>query len=71
MLALLACVVAAALGAKPLAGWVDASLVSGTFVQDAVDEWSDVMQRIGVTRPYDMLRRTIRDAEAVRFPGRD
>jgi hypothetical protein len=71
MLALLACVVAATFGAKPLAAWVDASLVSGTFVQDAVDEWSDVMQRIGVTRPYDVLRRAIRDAEAARFPGRD
>jgi hypothetical protein len=69
--ALLACVVAATLGAKPLAAWVDASLVSGTFVQGAVDEWSDVMQRVGVTRPYDILRNAIRDAGAVRFPGRD
>jgi hypothetical protein len=71
MLALLACVVAAMFGAKPLASWVDASLVSGTFVQDAIDEWSDAMQRIGVTFPYDVLRRAIRDAEAARFPGRD
>src|SRR5579859_618800 len=71
MLALLACVVAATLGAKPLAAWVDASLVSGTLVQGAVDEWSDAMQRIGMTRPYDMLRHAIRDAEAARFPGRD
>jgi hypothetical protein len=71
MLSLLACAVAATFGAKPLAAWVDASLVSGTFVQGAVDEWSDVMRRVGVTRPYDMLRNTIRDAEAARFPGRD
>lgn len=71
MLALLACVVAATLGAKPLAAWVDASLLSGTLVQSAVDEWSDAMERIGVTRPYDVLRHAIRDAEAARFPGRD
>ena len=71
VLALLACVVAATLGAKPLAAWVDVSLISGTFVQVAVDDWSDVMQSIGVTRPYNVLRRAIRDAEAARFPGRD
>lgn len=71
MLVLLACVVAATLGAKPLADWADASLISGTFVQVAVDDWSDIMQSIGVTRPYDVLRHAIRDAEAARFPGRD
>jgi len=71
MFALLACVVAATLGAEPLSAWVDASLVSGTFIQSAVDNWSDAMQRIGVTRPYTVLRRAIRDAEAAHFPGRD
>jgi hypothetical protein len=71
MLGVIACVVAATLGAQPFAAWVDASLVSGTFIQSAVDDWSDAMQRIGVTRPYDVLRHAIRDAEAAHFPGRD
>jgi hypothetical protein len=71
MLALLACVVAATLGAEPFAAWVDASLVSGTFIQSAVDDWSDAMQRIGVTRPYEVARHAIRAAEAAHFPGRD
>lgn len=71
MLALLACVVAATLGAGPFAAWVDTSLVSGTFIQGAVDDWSDALQRIGATRPYELARHAIRVAEAARFPGRD
>lgn len=71
VLALLACVVAATLGAQPLAAWVDASEASGTVVQDAVDAWSDAMRRIGLDRPYETLRRVVRDAEAARFPGGD
>jgi len=71
VLALLACVIAATLGAQPLAAWVDASVASGTVLQDAVDTWSDAIQRVGLDRPYDMLRHAVRDAEAVRFPGGD
>jgi hypothetical protein len=71
MLALLACVVAATLGAQPLAAWVDASEASGTVVQDVVDTWSDTMQRIGFDRPYETLRHLVRDAEAAHFPGGD
>lgn len=71
MLALLACVVAATLGAQPLAAWVDASEASGTVVQDVVDTWSDTMQRIGFDRPYEKLRHLVRDAEAAHFPGGD
>jgi hypothetical protein len=70
-LALLACVVAATLGAQPLAAWVDASEASGTVVQDAVDMWSDAMRRIGFDRPYETLRRAVRDAEAAHFSGSD
>lgn len=71
VLALLACVVAATLGAQPLAAWVDASEASGTVLQDAVDAWSDAMRRIGFDRPYEMLRHAVRDAEAAHFPGSD
>lgn len=71
VLALLACVIAATLGAQPFAAWVDASEANGTVLQGAVDAWSDAMRRIGCDRPYEMLRHAVRDAEAARFPGGD
>lgn len=70
-LALLACVVAATLGAQPLAAWVNASIVTGTFLQDAANSWLSVTQHVGLDRPYTILRHAIRDAEAAQFPGRD
>jgi len=70
-LSLLACVTAATLGAQPLAGWVDASIVAGTFLQDAADSWLTITQRIGLDQPYTILRNTIRGIEAARFHGRD
>ena len=71
MFALLACVVAATLGAQPLAAWVDASLASGTVLQEAADDWADAMRSAGLDRPYDTLRHAVRNAEDVRFPGGD
>jgi hypothetical protein len=63
-IAVLSCFVAALFGAAPLAAWVDASIVGGTVVQQAADHWHEVTQRIGFDRPYDALRRAVRDAEA-------
>jgi hypothetical protein len=60
---------AAVFGAAPLAVWVDASLASGTVIEQAADAWHEQMQRLGLDRPYVTLRRTLRDAEAARFGG--
>ena len=61
--ALLCCVVAALLGAPPLAAWVDASIAAGTVVQQAADDWLALTQRVGLDRPYEVLRHAIRGAE--------
>lgn len=61
---LLACLVAAVLGAAPLAGWVDASILGGTVVQKAADDWLALTQRVGLDWPYKALREAIRAAEA-------
>ena len=60
---LLACATAAVFGAKPLADWVDGSIVAGTVVQDAADGWLALTQKAGLERPYDLLRAAIRQAE--------
>ena len=65
-IALLSCIVAALFGATPLAAWVDASIVAGTAVQQAADAWLELTQRVGLDRPYDLLHRIVRDAEAAR-----
>jgi hypothetical protein len=62
-LALLTCVVAALFGAKPLAGWVDTSVLADTIVQQTADEWLSVTQRLGFDRPYEVLRQAVRQAE--------
>jgi uncharacterized membrane protein len=62
-LGLLTCLVAAVLGAKPLATWVDNSIVADTVVQQAADEWLALTQRLGLDRPYDVLRQAVREAE--------
>ncbi len=61
--ALVCCAVAALLGATPLAAWVDTSIIAGTVVQQAADDWLALTQRVGLDRPYDALRHAIRDAE--------
>ena len=61
--ALLACVAAAVLGAKPLAGWADNSIMADTVVQQAADEWLSLTQKVGLDRPYDVLRQSVRAAE--------
>ncbi len=63
-IAILSCFVAALFGAAPLAAWVDASMVSGTVVQQVADNWHELTQRVGFDRPYNALRRAVRDAEA-------
>jgi hypothetical protein len=63
-IALVGCCVAALFGAAPLAAWVDASVVSGTVVQQAADGWHGLTRRVGFDRPYDVLRGAVRDAEA-------
>jgi hypothetical protein len=62
--ALIASLVAAAFGAAPLAAWVQASPLDGTVQQQAADEWLAMTRRIGLDRPYDVLRHAVRDAEA-------
>jgi hypothetical protein len=62
--ALVGCVVAAALGAQPLASWVDASIAGGTVLQLAADDWLALTQRAGLDRPYALLHRAMRGAEA-------
>ena len=71
VLALLACAVAATLGAQPLAAWTDASIAAGTSLQDAAKFWLSLTQSVGFDRPYTALRHTVRDLEAARFPDRD
>ena len=63
-IAILSCFVAALFGAVPLAAWVDASVVSGTVVQQAADGWRELTRRVGFDLPYDVLRGAVRDAEA-------
>jgi len=67
LIALLGCGSAAVFGAAPLSAWVDASNANGTAVQQAADGWRLLMQRAGLDRPYDSVRREVRDAEAVHF----
>ena len=62
-LALLACLSAALLGAKPLASWVDSSIVADTVVEEAADGWLSLTQRLGFDRPYEALRQAVRAAE--------
>jgi hypothetical protein len=64
VIALLGCVTAAAFGAAPLAEWVDASIAADTVVQRATDAWLELVQRIGLDRPYAALRHAVRAAEA-------
>ena len=61
--ALVCCIVAALLGAAPLAAWVDTSIAAGTVVQQAANDWLSLTQSVGLDRPYDVLRHAIRDAE--------
>ena len=61
--ALLCCFTAALFGAAPLSAWVNASIVGGTVVQQATDQWLSLTQELGLGRPYDMLRRAVRAAE--------
>jgi hypothetical protein len=63
-LAVLACLVSAVLGAKPLAGWVESSILADSAVQQAADEWLSFTERFGLDRPYNVLRRAVREAEA-------
>ncbi|HEY2619812.1 MAG TPA: hypothetical protein VGI78_20890 [Acetobacteraceae bacterium] len=63
-IAILSCFVAALFGAAPLAAWVDASILSGTVVQQVADSWHELTQRVGFDRPYEALRRAVREAEA-------
>src|SRR5262249_39815681 len=63
ILVLLACFVSALLGAKPLAAWVNGSIVAETVVQNAGDDWLWLSHRIGLDWPYDALRQGVRDAE--------
>ena len=65
-IALLACITAALFGAAPLDAWVNASIAGGTVVQQAADAWLDVTQRLGLDRPYDALRRVVRNVEGTR-----
>jgi hypothetical protein len=69
LIALLGCGSAAVFGAAPLAAWVDGSIANGTAIQQAADAWLHLTQRIGLDRPYDSLRREVRDAEAAHFGG--
>jgi hypothetical protein len=57
-------IVAATLGATPLASWVDASIAGGTVVQQAADDWLALTQRAGLDRPYAALRQAMRGVEA-------
>lgn len=68
-IALLGCFTAALFGAAPLAAWVDASIMGGTVVEQAAEAWLGLAQRLGLDRPYDAIRRAVRDAEAARFGG--
>lgn len=67
--ALVGSIVAAVFGAVPLAAWVDALPASPivTAMQQATDAWRDLAQRGHLNRPYDVLRRAVRDAESARF----
>lgn len=69
LIALLGCISAAAFGAAPLAAWVDGSIANGTAVQDVADGWLRMTQIVGLDRPYEFVRREVRDAEAARFAG--
>jgi hypothetical protein len=69
LMALLGCGSAAVFGAAPLAAWVDGSIANGTVIQQAADAWLHLTQRAGLDRPYDSLRRDVRDAEASHFGG--
>jgi hypothetical protein len=69
LMALLGCGSAAVFGAAPLAAWVDGSIANGTVIQQAADAWLHLTQRAGLDRPYDSLRRDVRDAEAAHFGG--
>jgi len=66
-IALLGCLVAALFGAAPLAAWVDSSIAEATVVQQVADAWHDMARRLMLDRPYDALRRAVRDAEAAQF----
>jgi hypothetical protein len=68
-IAMLGCLTAAVFGAAPLAAWVNTSILGGTAVEQAAAAWLGVTQRLGLDRPYAVLRRVVRDAEAARFGG--
>ena len=66
-IAVLGCIVAATLGAAPLASWVDASIAGGTVVQQAADALArvDAARRarssLRCAAPGDARRRSARD----------
>jgi hypothetical protein len=66
-IALLGCIVAALFGAAPLAAWVDGSIARGTVIDQAAQDWLAIAQHFGFDRPYNAVRRAVRDAEALRF----
>jgi hypothetical protein len=64
---LLGCVTAALFGATPLASWVSASSLAGTPVEQATDAWLGLTQRLGLDRPYNLARNSVRSAESAHF----
>jgi hypothetical protein len=66
---LLSCLVAALLGATPLANW--ASGLDLPVVGTAADAWLGIARQVGLDRPYDALRRIVRRAEAASFGDGD
>ena len=71
VIALLGCVTAAVFGAAPLASWVSESSLAGTQVEQATDAWLGLMQRLGLDRPYDLARNSVRSAESAHFDTDD
>jgi hypothetical protein len=62
---LIAALVLSLFASRGLQSWADAKGDSAlaTLVGDLVEQWSDGIDRLGLTGPHDALRRTIRRIE--------
>jgi hypothetical protein len=65
--ALLASLVSAVFGAAPLAAWA----ASVPVLPQATETWQDLTQTLSLDRPYDVLRKAIRNAENAKFGAAD